>query len=311
MAHLVEIPSGSLIAPASAGKGSFSTKSVTHVLGVQTTEALHVMDVRHILDSGKKLEVNRAMMGDRVFTPEPVATAALSTSLLTLDTMVSGSVKKASPNQNPIFSMAQTFQLNEPEPLVDSAGRKPLPKGEMMEARAVARQMAKVVEKIKREDTLVAANPALLSSTVSYAPQETAMASAFAAVLRPSLKKPEVEENNKVIKKKSGLKKAVAALKRTTRRAIIRLSRGDHKWAAKRLPRNSYSRNQRRCLAAGVYFEARSEPKKGQQAVAQVILNRVKNPSYPNTICGVGVPKQMEAKCLPVFVCLRWYPRPG
>ena len=70
MAHLVEIPSGSLIAPASAEKGSFSTKSVTHVLGVQTTEALHVMDVRHILDSGKKLEVNRAMMGDRVVYAE-------------------------------------------------------------------------------------------------------------------------------------------------------------------------------------------------------------------------------------------------
>jgi spore germination cell wall hydrolase CwlJ-like protein len=41
------------------------------------------------------------------------------------------------------------------------------------------------------------------------------------------------------------------------------------------------------CLARAVYFEARSESDVGQMAVAQVILNRVKSPNYPNTICGV------------------------
>jgi spore germination cell wall hydrolase CwlJ-like protein len=47
------------------------------------------------------------------------------------------------------------------------------------------------------------------------------------------------------------------------------------------------SENEQRCLATGIYFEARGESTKGQAAVAQVILNRVKNPSYPNTVCGV------------------------
>ena len=41
------------------------------------------------------------------------------------------------------------------------------------------------------------------------------------------------------------------------------------------------------CLARAVYFEARSESELGQLAVAKVILNRVKDPDYPNTICGV------------------------
>jgi spore germination cell wall hydrolase CwlJ-like protein len=41
------------------------------------------------------------------------------------------------------------------------------------------------------------------------------------------------------------------------------------------------------CLARAVYFESRSESDLGQLAVAKVILNRVKSPDYPKSICGV------------------------
>lgn len=41
------------------------------------------------------------------------------------------------------------------------------------------------------------------------------------------------------------------------------------------------------CLARAIYFEARSESEIGRLAVAQVILNRVKSPFYPDTICDV------------------------
>lgn len=41
------------------------------------------------------------------------------------------------------------------------------------------------------------------------------------------------------------------------------------------------------CLARAVYFESRSESDLGQLAVAKVILNRVKAPDFPKTICGV------------------------
>ncbi|ATW05472.1 hypothetical protein CHN51_09585 [Sphingorhabdus sp. YGSMI21] len=41
------------------------------------------------------------------------------------------------------------------------------------------------------------------------------------------------------------------------------------------------------CLAQAIYYEAGMEPDAGQRAVAQVILNRVRHPSYPGTVCGV------------------------
>ncbi|MBW6505512.1 MAG: cell wall hydrolase [Rhodobacteraceae bacterium] len=48
------------------------------------------------------------------------------------------------------------------------------------------------------------------------------------------------------------------------------------------------------CLKEALYFEARGEPIAGQVAVAEVILNRVADPAFPNTICGVV--KQSNAR---------------
>jgi spore germination cell wall hydrolase CwlJ-like protein len=42
-----------------------------------------------------------------------------------------------------------------------------------------------------------------------------------------------------------------------------------------------------KCLADAIYFEARGEVMKGQQAVAQVIMNRVFSGYYPHDVCGV------------------------
>jgi hypothetical protein len=42
-----------------------------------------------------------------------------------------------------------------------------------------------------------------------------------------------------------------------------------------------------RCLAEAVYWEARSEPERGQMAVAQVVLNRSVSGFYPRDVCGV------------------------
>ena len=44
---------------------------------------------------------------------------------------------------------------------------------------------------------------------------------------------------------------------------------------------------QMQCLAQAIYFEARGEPLDGQIAVAEVVLNRVDDPKFPKTICGV------------------------
>lgn len=42
-----------------------------------------------------------------------------------------------------------------------------------------------------------------------------------------------------------------------------------------------------RCLTEAIYFEARGEPISGQVAVAEVILNRVDSPRYPDNVCKV------------------------
>lgn len=42
-----------------------------------------------------------------------------------------------------------------------------------------------------------------------------------------------------------------------------------------------------RCLTDAIYYEAAQEPEEGQRAVAQVIVNRVRDPHFPNSVCGV------------------------
>ncbi|RUX30946.1 cell wall hydrolase [Mesorhizobium sp. M7A.F.Ca.US.011.01.1.1] len=70
-------------------------------------------------------------------------------------------------------------------------------------------------------------------------------------------------------------------------RFIPPMAKGDHSWIQTPLPASVFSQKEQACLANGIYFEARSESVRGQAAVAQVILNRVRNPTYPNSICGV------------------------
>ncbi len=41
------------------------------------------------------------------------------------------------------------------------------------------------------------------------------------------------------------------------------------------------------CLADAVYYEAGGESREGREAVAQVVLNRVRHPNYPKSVCGV------------------------
>ena len=64
-----------------------------------------------------------------------------------------------------------------------------------------------------------------------------------------------------------------------------------------------FEERERQCLATAIYFEARGEPKRGQVAVAQVILNRVRSPLFPATICGVVYQGQMNPGCQFSFTC--------
>lgn len=56
------------------------------------------------------------------------------------------------------------------------------------------------------------------------------------------------------------------------------------------------------CLAQAIYFEARGEAVPGQVAVAEVVLNRVDDPRFPATVCGV-VNQRNSAGCQFSWTC--------
>jgi len=57
------------------------------------------------------------------------------------------------------------------------------------------------------------------------------------------------------------------------------------------------------CLTQAVYYEAGFEPAAGRRAVAQVVLNRVRHPAYPKSICGVVYQRSASNICQFTFVC--------
>jgi Cell Wall Hydrolase len=58
------------------------------------------------------------------------------------------------------------------------------------------------------------------------------------------------------------------------------------------------------CLAQAVWYEAASESEAGQRAVAQVVLNRVAHPSWPNSVCGVVYQgSERRTGCQFTFTC--------
>ena len=58
------------------------------------------------------------------------------------------------------------------------------------------------------------------------------------------------------------------------------------------------------CLAEAVYYEAAGEPREGREAVAQVVLNRVRHPNYPKSVCGVVFEGAARATgCQFTFTC--------
>ncbi len=57
------------------------------------------------------------------------------------------------------------------------------------------------------------------------------------------------------------------------------------------------------CLSQAVYYEARGESADGQAAVAQVVLNRVRHPAFPKSVCGVVYQGAQSRTCQFSFAC--------
>ena len=57
------------------------------------------------------------------------------------------------------------------------------------------------------------------------------------------------------------------------------------------------------CLTQAVYYEAGFEPLDGRRAVAQVVLNRLRHPAFPKSVCGVVYQGSRSPVCQFSFVC--------
>lgn len=57
------------------------------------------------------------------------------------------------------------------------------------------------------------------------------------------------------------------------------------------------------CLTQAIYYEAATESDEGKAAVAQVVLNRMRHPAFPNTVCGVVYQGSSRPGCQFSFAC--------
>lgn len=58
-----------------------------------------------------------------------------------------------------------------------------------------------------------------------------------------------------------------------------------------------------KCLTQAIYYEAANESRAGKQAVAQVVLNRMRHPAYPDSVCGAVYQGVNDRVCQFSFTC--------
>ena len=285
-AHLVNVAVGSAYQRVETSKRSrISLASLEYQVGIRSAHDVEVLGTEPNVRTLRTVNVTR---GDRpsytvaAIEREAAAkraaqialaapTAPTLDSAKSLSNAVAGLIAKV-PSQDEVMLVAS---------LGEAARRLPSP-----QIAVAAEEKKEAVEK-----TVAAVDKANVRGTLSaYAPAEVEEDDPFDAVLAPDGAASTVAIPNAIVPtSRPNYRPKLEAAKKSKRslKTRIRLSKGDHKWAARPLPTSQFSARARKCLAEGIYFEARGESKKGQAAVAQVIVNRVKNPVFPNTICGV------------------------
>jgi spore germination cell wall hydrolase CwlJ-like protein len=75
------------------------------------------------------------------------------------------------------------------------------------------------------------------------------------------------------------------------------------RFAQDKSPLKARRRAELECLTDAVYYEARGESVRGQAAVAQVVMNRVKHPAFPKSVCAVVFQGAGGRGCQFSFAC--------
>ena len=325
LTRLEGVPTGSVHRPAGAG----ASRIVGDAMAVRAGTMLVPLQASAARAS-RSTRVNRSLKGDHVKASEPgPAMAAVSTpTARDLPATVPAPDGATLAQVTSAMSTMQTAALLHPHAALMATQEPapvPVPPGTVIAA-VVKKPAAKPptrVAKARPAESSAESEPVVMAR--AYAPQGNRSANAFAALLRPGF--PEAPARPRASEPEAVPAPALAPeadaqpeaahpipervtrpSRRPKRRKLqpgrIVLAKGDHKWADDPLPRSVRAASQRRCLAAGVYHEARGERVAGQKAVAQVILNRVRNPAYPNTICGVVYQNQHRRNsCQFSFAC--------
>ncbi len=269
-AHAVKVPTGSTYAASFGTNIDFQTTgSVQNKLKIETlgwSPENKSTPRSGKVPSGESIKINRALKGDRV----------ISSSIKQPPTNFSaGSVVQKS-------NLLKRTTLKSRSRMTFNVLRKSYQPIQLAGNFLYRKPAIKRTHSVKKPNIMLAKKGGRLKSSpkastlVAYVPVDSANDSPFSSLF----------------KKSSGLfSKPV-------------LGSGDHKWALNKLPKKTSTKSEQNCLARGIYFEARGESVRGQAAVAQVILNRVKNPAYPNTICGVVYQnKTWKNRCQFSFAC--------
>lgn len=64
------------------------------------------------------------------------------------------------------------------------------------------------------------------------------------------------------------------------------------------------------CLSKAIYYESSTQSRKGKEAVAKVILNRLNSEKFPNSICAIVKEKNKDNKCQFSPFCKTKKPKP-
>lgn len=81
-------------------------------------------------------------------------------------------------------------------------------------------------------------------------------------------------------------------------------------WRQRMIARHQELMESIRCLADNLYNEAGYETTKGMVAVATVVMNRVADPAYPKTVCGVVYQRTYDPVSAKVVCQFSWTCQP-
>jgi spore germination cell wall hydrolase CwlJ-like protein len=166
-------------------------------------------------------------------------------------------------------------------------------------------------------DTPPPAIPASLSPEPAPSPQTASLSesdegiSAALFLLSPSPGEPQPQADTQVAVATTAGTQQTSASGQGTWDDLIKLARvtgGDGEKIPSgifgALSEKEFRAREFRCMATAIYFESRGESVKGQTAVGQVIMTRVRSDYYPNTICGVVYQGQWNRNaCQFSFAC--------